>query len=43
VITRTWSTNHNHLALARNMGLTRSVVLENDRGNGVDTVFLIKD
>ena len=43
VVTRTWSTNYSHLALARSMGLTRSVVLENDRGNGVDTVFLIKD
>lgn len=42
-LTRTWSTNYAHLALAKDMGLDREVVLINDRGNGVDTVYLIKD
>lgn len=43
VCTRTWSTNYAHLALARSLGLVREVILENDRGNGVDTVYLVKD
>lgn len=40
VTTRTWSTNENHLGLLSEFGFTELAVIPDDRGEGIDTVYL---
>jgi trans-aconitate methyltransferase len=37
---RTWSTNTNHLKLLESLGFQEVYRIENDRGEGIDTVYL---
>lgn len=39
VTTRTWSTNERHLRLLNELGFELLKRIENDRGNGIDTVY----
>lgn len=39
VTTRTWSTNENHLDLLDDLGFRLLTRIEDDRGNGIDTVY----
>ena len=39
IVTRTWSTNRGHIHLLRNLNFTLLETIENDRGNGIDTVY----
>lgn len=43
VATRTWSTNAHHIGLLTKLGFTVAHKVPNDRGVGVDTVYLVKD
>jgi ribosomal protein S18 acetylase RimI-like enzyme len=40
--TRTWSTNGAHLKILSRFGFSVMARIENDRGNGIDTVYLCK-
>ena len=40
--TRTWSTNAAHAAILRKFGLDVVIRIENDRGEGIDTVYFGK-
>ena len=40
--TRTWSTNAAHAAILRKFGLEIVIRIENDRGEGIDTVYFGK-
>lgn len=40
VATRTWSTNHSHLALLQSLGFTETARIVDHRGPGIDTVYL---
>lgn len=42
VTTRTWSTNHSHLHILDKLGFETLKRLENDRGEGIDTVYFGK-
>ncbi len=42
VFTRTWSTNIAHIKILQKYGFGVHKVLENDRGNGIDTVYFKK-
>ena len=42
VTTRTWSTNHDMLALNRKLGFEIDRVITDDRGPGVDTIYFVK-
>ena len=42
VFTRTWSTNEAHIKILLGFGFETIKVLENDRGNGIDTVYFKK-
>ena len=42
VFTRTWSTNEAHIKILSRFGFETLSVLENDRGNGIDTVYFKK-
>jgi GNAT superfamily N-acetyltransferase len=42
ITTRTWNTNQTHIKIASDFGYERHVI-KNDRGPGIDTVYLIKD
>ena len=42
VFTRTWSTNIAHIKILRYFGFETLTVLENDRGNGIDTIYFKK-
>lgn len=39
VTTRTWSTNHSHLSLLDELGFRTITTIEDDRGDGIDTVY----
>ena len=39
VFTRTWSTNFAHTKILESFGFTEIIRKENDRGNGIDTVY----
>ena len=39
IFTRTWSTNIAHIKILQSYGFEVLKVLENDRGNGIDTVY----
>lgn len=39
VTTRTWGTNRSHLALLDDLGFSRVSSIEDDRGDGIDTVY----
>lgn len=39
---RTWSTNEAQLHLMKKMGFEEKVVLRNDRGPGIDTIYFVK-
>jgi len=41
VATRTWSHNDAHLRLLESLGFTEAIRLPDDRGPGVDTVYLL--
>lgn len=41
--TRTWSTNKSGLTLYKNCGFEVDYVVKNDRKNGVDSIYLIKE
>ncbi|WTW98429.1 GNAT family N-acetyltransferase [Streptomycetaceae bacterium NBC_01309] len=43
VVLRTWSTNAGHLELLGRLGFTTILRLEDDRGAGVDTLYLATD
>ena len=42
VATRTWSGNASHLTLLAHLGFVEAIRLPDDRGPGVDTVYLIR-
>lgn len=42
VFTRTWSTNFAHIKILQNFGFEVIKVLENDRGNGINTIYFKK-
>ena len=42
IFTRTWSTNTAHIKILQKYGFEVIKVLENDRGNGIDTVYFKK-
>jgi len=42
VFTRTWSTNGAHIAILEKFGFVNTVCIENDRGQGIDTVYFAK-
>lgn len=42
VFTRTWSSNAAHIRILEKFGFSRWLVLENHRGNGIDTVYFKK-
>lgn len=43
VFTRTWSTNIAHIKILEYFGFTLFLRLENDRGEGIDTVYFKKE
>lgn len=43
VATRTWSRNDAHLALLASLGFAEAVRLPDDRGPGLDTVYLLRE
>ncbi len=42
VFTRTWSTNEAHIKILSKFGFETMLVLKNDRGNGIDTIYFKK-
>lgn len=42
IFTRTWSTNGAHIAILEKFGFVNTVRIENDRGQGIDTVYFAK-
>lgn len=42
IFTRTWSTNTAHIKILEGYGFSIIKVLENDRGNGIDTIYFKK-
>ena len=42
IFTRTWSLNTAHIKILKEFGFETFSVLENDRGEGIDTVYFIK-
>ena len=42
IFTRTWSTNFAHIKILGKYGFEVIKVLENDRGNGIDTIYFKK-
>ena len=42
IFTRTWSTNIAHIKILQFYGFQTIEVLENDRGNGIDTIYFQK-
>ena len=42
IFTRTWSTNEAHIKILSKFGFETILVLENDRGDGIDTVYFKK-
>ena len=43
IVLRTWSTNRGHLILLSELGFKAYKTLENDRGEGVDTIYFRHD
>lgn len=43
ISTRTWSENHTHLKTLYNLGYHLIKTISNDRGEGIDTVYFLKD
>lgn len=41
--TRTWSTNHSHIHLLKKMGFELVALHQNERGEGIDTVYYFKE
>lgn len=41
--TRTWSTNRAHLHLLDKLGFELVYIIKDDRGNGIDTVYYVKN
>lgn len=39
VIVRTWSTNTQHMNLLKQLGFIMNVVVKDDRGDGIDTIY----
>ena len=42
IFTRTWSENFAHIKILEKFGFETFKVLENDRGEGIDTIYFIK-
>ena len=42
VATRTWSTNKTHIKILTSLGYENILTIENDRGNGIHTVYFAK-
>ena len=42
IFTRTWSTNEAHIGLLKKLGFSEYARIENDRGQGIDTVYFNK-
>jgi ribosomal protein S18 acetylase RimI-like enzyme len=42
IATRTWSTNYAHLKILEKLGFKNVLTIENDRGNGIDTVYFAR-
>ena len=42
ITTRTWSTNNSHIHLLKKIGFTEALVIKNDRGINIDTVYFRK-
>jgi RimJ/RimL family protein N-acetyltransferase len=42
LFTRTWSTNAAHIAILGKFGFSQIARIENDRGEGIDTVYFAK-
>lgn len=42
VATRTWSTNHAHIHILKELGFTLFSKIADDRGKGIDTVYYLK-
>lgn len=42
-VTRTWSSNYAHLHILNSIGFTQFFNISNDRGNGIDTVYYIRE
>jgi ribosomal protein S18 acetylase RimI-like enzyme len=42
IFTRTWSTNVAHIKILSKFGFETMLVIKNDRGNGVDTIYFKK-
>ena len=42
VATRTWSTNKTHIKILTDLGYENILTIENDRGNGIHTVYFAK-
>jgi aspartate/glutamate racemase/ribosomal protein S18 acetylase RimI-like enzyme len=43
VATRTWSTNRTHIKILTDLGYKKVLTIENDRGNGIHTVYFAKE
>ena len=43
IFTRTWSTNEAHIKILLRFGFEKILVLENHRGNGIDTIYFKKE
>lgn len=43
IATRTWSTNKTHIKILINMGYKQIILIKNDRGKGVHTVYFAKE
>ena len=39
ITTRTWSSNHSHIAILKSLGFENVKTLPNDRGENIDTVY----
>lgn len=42
LVTRTWSTNFSHLSILQHLGFNLVFLIENDRAQGIDTVYYQK-
>ena len=42
IFTRTWSTNEAHIKILSKFGFEAMLILKNDRGNGIDTIYFKK-
>lgn len=43
IYTRTWSTNESHKKILSEIGFKNYIVLQDDRGKGIDTIYFVKE